>query len=199
MEPHLHGSNSRQVRTQSTSSHSQRFDVFPELESAIASFRNTLQASWTRRAIRMLSLSRPPSALAALTLLDITSIRDTEWEARERAYHDTAIEEVNSLVRRYNGVAPYPVRKPYHDRKTELDRAYQESAEGIMKGLEERIQSMISRRTSMGGGNFGEADELDGGRGGNGLSPEVTTGLSGWEIWEVVRALFKRPEPHERS
>lgn len=183
---------------------SQRFDVFPELESTIASFRGTLQASWTRRAIRMLSLSRTPSALAALTLSDITSIRDTEWEARERAYHDTAIEEVNSLVRRYNGVAPYPVRKPYHDRKTELDRAYQESAEGIMKGLEERIQSMISRRTSMGGGNFGEGDELDGGtsdrgRGGNGLSPEVTTGLSGWGIWAVVRALFKRPEPCERS
>lgn len=124
-------------------------------------------------------------------------MRDTEWEARERGYHDTAIEEVNSLVRRYNGVAPYPVRKPYHDRKTELDRAYQESAEGIMKGLEQRIQSMASGRTSMGGGNFGEGDELDGGS--NGLSPEVTTGLSGWGIWEVVRAMFKRPEPRTRS
>jgi len=148
----------------------------------------------------MLSLSRPPSALAALVLSDIASIRDTEWEARERAYHDTAIEELNSLVRRYNGVAPYPVRKPYHDRKTELDRVYQESAEAIMKGLEERIQSMASGSVLIGGGNFGGGeDDLAGGRGGNGLSPEVIAGRSSWGFWDIVRRLFRNPEPGTRS
>ncbi|KAG6378585.1 hypothetical protein JVT61DRAFT_12851 [Boletus reticuloceps] len=40
--------------------------------------------------------------LASLSSSTVTSLRDREWEERERSYHDTAIAELNSLVRKYN-------------------------------------------------------------------------------------------------
>lgn len=109
-----------------------------ELESAVNSFRDVLRQSWTRRAIRMLTLSRPAALLPQLSLADVTSWRDVEWEARERSYHDTAVAEINSLVRKYNGMAPYAVRRAPYALEHELDRAYQESGEGILKGIAER-------------------------------------------------------------
>ena len=172
---------------------------FEELDSSLQSFRASLQASWTRRAIRMLSLSLPPTALATLAPSDISSLRDSEWEARECAYHDAAIEEVNSLVRRYNGVAPYPVRRPYHDRKGELDRVYKESVDGILKGLEERARDIASGKIMMGGG-YGEED---GGRSAaKGIAWQVTSSAgsqSRWGVWKMVRGWFASPEPDRRS
>ncbi len=79
-----------------------------------------MRQSWTRRAIRMLTISRPASLLPRLTVDDLTAWRDTEWEARERAYHETALEEINGLVRKYNGLAPYVVRRAYYVLGVEL-------------------------------------------------------------------------------
>ena len=69
----------------------------------------------------MLTISQPPALLPKLTSAEVSALRDSDWETRERAYHDTAIEEINSLVRKYNGMAPYSVRKPYYMRVAELE------------------------------------------------------------------------------
>ena len=115
-----------------------------ELDAALNSFRDVVRQSWTRRAIRMMTLSQPAALLPRLTTSDVIAMRDAEWEARERAYHDTALEEVNSLVRKYNGLAPYAVRRPYYMLNVELERAYRDSADDILRGIAERVSAQSS-------------------------------------------------------
>jgi len=100
----------------------------------------------------MLALAHPPELMPSLTLEDARALRDAEWEERERAYHDSAVGEVNELVRKYNALAPYAVRKPYYSRTTELERVYEESGEDILKGIEDRRQG---RTKSSGGADEG--------------------------------------------
>ena len=116
-------------------------DPFLELDTALNTFRDVIRQGWTRRAIRMLTISRPPSALTSLTLEQISAFRDKEWEGRERAYHTTALEEVNSLVRKYNAMAPYAVRRGHYALEPELERAYRMSAEDILAGIAERVKT----------------------------------------------------------
>ena len=106
----------------------------------------------------------PASLLPKLTLADVTSMRDPEWENKERSYHETALEEVNSLVRKYNGLAPYAVRRAYYMRAAELDRVYKEAAEDILRGLEERAREGYGapRRSYGGGGGEEEAQDVGG-------------------------------------
>ncbi len=113
--------------------------IIIELETAINTLRDIMRQSWIRRAIRMLTLSRPAALLPKLTLEDVMSLRDPEWETRERAYHDIALEEVNSLVRKHNGLAPYAVRRPHYTLSVELEKVYRESGEDILKGIAERV------------------------------------------------------------
>ncbi|KAG1755395.1 hypothetical protein EDB19DRAFT_1867592 [Suillus lakei] len=120
-------------------------EVQIELETAVNSFRDVLQQSWTRRAIRTLTMLQPASMLPSLSLGSVTSLRDREWEERERAYHDTAVAELNSLVRKYNALAPYSVRRPYYSREAELAKAYQDCGDDILLGISERRREMHSR------------------------------------------------------
>ncbi|KAG6333347.1 hypothetical protein ID866_5738 [Astraeus odoratus] len=113
-------------------------EVQIELESAANSFRETLRQSWTRRAVRMLTLSQPAAMLPDMTLVTVRNMRDREWEDRERSYHDTAIAELNSLVRKYNALAPSAVRRPYYTREVELERTYEDCAEDILCGVREK-------------------------------------------------------------
>jgi len=54
-----------------------------------------------RRAVRILSLSRRP--LHGRSLADIQALRDREWEAHERGYHESAVADLNAR-------APYAVQ-----------------------------------------------------------------------------------------
>ncbi|KAH9927274.1 uncharacterized protein B0H18DRAFT_1003826 [Fomitopsis serialis] len=121
-------------------------EVQGEMESAIASFREIIRQSWTRRAIRLLTASQPAAQLPQLQLDEVSALRDAEWEARERAFHDHALEEVNALVRKYNGLAPYAVRRAYYMRDTELEKTYRDSAEDILQGLADRVASSSNRK-----------------------------------------------------
>ncbi|OJT09509.1 hypothetical protein TRAPUB_14008 [Trametes pubescens] len=121
-------------------------EIQGELETAVAAFREVVKQSWTRRALRSITAAHPAALLPRLTLADVTALRDPEWEARERGYHDTALEELNSLVRKYNGLAPYAVRRPYYMRSVELERVYAEAGEDILRGLEERAKGVKPRR-----------------------------------------------------
>lgn len=109
-----------------------------ELESAVNSFRETLRQSWTRHAVRILTLSQPAATLPDLSLTMVTTVRDREWENRECSYHNTAIAELNSLVRKYNAVAPYAVRRPYYAQEVELKKAYEDCGEEILRAIKER-------------------------------------------------------------
>ncbi|GLB34226.1 putative protein with domain of unknown function (DUF1992) [Lyophyllum shimeji] len=112
-----------------------------ELDTAVNSFRELLRQSWIRRAVRMLTLSTPPGLLHTFKLSDVRSFRDPEWEQRERSYHQVALEDLNALVRKYNGLAPYAVRRPYYMHNVEMDRLYEESAEEILRELGERARA----------------------------------------------------------
>ncbi|CAL1700074.1 unnamed protein product [Somion occarium] len=145
-------------------------EIQGELESATMAFRDVLRQSWTRRAIRMLTLSQPPALLPKLTLADVTSLRDTEWEARERAYHDAAVEELNALVRKYNGLAPYAVRRPYYMRNAELEKAYRDSAEDILRGIAKRANTLATTPRN-GQGAFDDDEGKTGVESGGDLAP----------------------------
>ncbi|KAJ3743525.1 hypothetical protein DFH05DRAFT_1496389 [Lentinula detonsa] len=116
-----------------------------ELDIAVSTFRDILRQSYIRRVVRTLTALHPPAILATwLTLQDIKAHRDPEWEETERVYHDVAVEEINALVRKYNGVAPYAVRRAYYMRSVEIGRLYEECAEDVLKGLKERVRGSSS-------------------------------------------------------
>ncbi|KAL4251118.1 hypothetical protein ABKN59_005635 [Abortiporus biennis] len=153
-------------------------EIQGELETAVNTFRDTLRQSWTRRAIRMLTISHHPSLLTNLALSDVTSLRDQEWETRERPYHESAMEEINSLVRKYNGLAPYAVRRAYYMTNVELEKAYKDSGEGILLGIEERIRARASSGSAS--GSFDDDDSGGGGipSAGSSTGSESPVGLS---------------------
>lgn len=132
-------------------------EVQGELEAAVTAFRAVLRQSWVRRAVRMITLSqRPPREMS---LADVRALRDGEWETRERAYHESALAEVNALVRKYNVLAPYAVRRAYYVRDVELGRAYGESGEEILRELGGR-QGRRPLRGSGGAGSAGDEREV---------------------------------------
>ncbi|KZT06443.1 uncharacterized protein LAESUDRAFT_653321 [Laetiporus sulphureus 93-53] len=155
-------------------------EVQGEMELAVTSFRTVLKQSWTRRAIRMLTL-QPTDLLPKLTLDDVIALRDAEWEAREQAFHETALEEVNALVRKYNGLAPYAVRKGYYSRSAELDKAYRDSAEDILQGLAERMSS-VNKSGRFSGVTDGWEDDDRATE-----PPGVTSSVSRWTLRDLLR------------
>ncbi|KAK5102106.1 hypothetical protein LTS08_004566 [Lithohypha guttulata] len=54
--------------------------------------------------------------------------RDENWERNENSYHKLAVEEINSLARNYNLMAPKMAQKPYHNLQRELNRCYADVA-----------------------------------------------------------------------
>ena len=94
--------------------------------------------------------------LRSLSLEDARALRDTEWEKREQAYHAAAISDLNETVRRYNGVAPYAVRRSYYEREKELEKAYWDGGEAILKGVRNRLKE--GRSLDMAG--VTDADDL---------------------------------------
>ncbi|TFK68491.1 hypothetical protein BDN72DRAFT_898061 [Pluteus cervinus] len=110
-------------------------EIQVELESASQNFREVIRKAWIRRAVRMVSASNPPELLRSFTLTDVKNMRDREWEDRERSYHEAALRELNSLIRKYNTLAPFVARRPYYMLKVELERMYEDCVEDILKGL----------------------------------------------------------------
>ncbi|TCD61363.1 hypothetical protein EIP91_008553 [Steccherinum ochraceum] len=152
-------------------------EIQGELESAATTFREVVKQSWTRRAIRMLTISQPTGLLPKLTVAEAGALQDAEWEARERAYHDSAIDELNSLVRKYNGLAPYAVRRPYYLRSAELEKAYRDSAEDILRGIAERVNAPLPALST--GSGYSEDIDPDGDQGARG-SASTTIQDSAW-------------------
>lgn len=101
-------------------------------------------------------MEHPANTLQNLTLNDIKSFRDSEWVGREKEYHETAVAELNSHVRKYNGVAPYAVRRAYYTREVEIQRLYDDCAEDILRAIADRVQE-----TQLLNGHSGQSGDSD--------------------------------------
>jgi DnaJ homolog subfamily C member 28 len=100
-------------------------------------FRQILIQSWVRHVKRKLS-TESPGTFSNDRYESAVLSRDRQWELRENSFHITALEEVNTLIRNYNNVAPYTVRKTYIDLQSELERAYRDSQQLIREEISSR-------------------------------------------------------------
>lgn len=111
-----------------------------ELDTAIRTFREILRQSWVRQAVRSFTSSIPFDLLHNVTISDVTTFRDAEWQRREQKYHQVALEEVNALVRKYNGLAPYAVRRAYLIQSVEYEKLFEACAQEIFQELRQRAE-----------------------------------------------------------
>lgn len=133
-----------------------------DLDSSVQTFRDILQTAWIRRAVRMLNQSGnyDPSYLATATPESLSLLRDVEWEQKERAYHEHAIAELNSQVRRYNGLAPYSVRRGLFTVESELARCYSNCGQHILDALKASPDSAVSSKyKTYSSGSSGQSSE----------------------------------------
>ena len=112
-------------------------------------------------------MENPPSILSKFTLETIKAHRDPDWVNKEKGYHETAVAELNSLVRKYNAVAPYAVRRPYYIREAEIGKVYDEAAPDIVQMIAKRAQEA---GTTLRSSNDGTSQGA-GGRGSGGGGP----------------------------
>ena len=109
-------------------------------------------------------------------------LRDPEWEERERSYHEAALDEVNSLVRKHNAMAPYIARRALYTLSSELERTYKESAKEIHQELVAKLSGKRDE-TTPGSGRDDETDDFTNAHG---------TSFPSLNIWAMVKELFTR-------
>ena len=105
-------------------------------------------------------MENPQSTLSRFTLESIRAHRDPDWVNKEKSYHEMAVAELNSLVRKYNAMAPYAVRRPYYLREVEIGRLYDACAPDILQIIVERTQQ---KDTALGTGDGGTGQGSAGG------------------------------------
>ncbi|KAL7892658.1 hypothetical protein HDV63DRAFT_238634 [Trichoderma sp. SZMC 28014] len=64
--------------------------------------------------------------------------RDPEWEKAEHAYLNLSIEQLNSITRSYNLMAPELAKKPYYSLQRELDACFADVAPLVSKEIKDR-------------------------------------------------------------
>ena len=109
----------------------------PVLETDLHAFRNTVGQDWVRRATRMLSIE---GVTAQAVELAERGYRDPEWEAKERAFHEAGMRDLNDVVRRFNIIAPYAVRRPFYSLEAELERTFRVAQPFIAGELRRRLE-----------------------------------------------------------
>jgi DnaJ family protein C protein 28 len=151
-----------------------------------------VRASWIRRAVRILTVTKArPTLLSAVSASDLSKLYDHEWEKKERGFHEAAIEDINSLVRKYNGIAPYAVRRPYHNVKGELELCYEKSGEALLDQLKQREQHAAAARE----GKFIDEDDEDQHSLG-GTAPDINGPTTFWERFtRVLMRWLSSPRP----
>jgi len=153
------------------------------MESSIVSFRQVLRQAWSRRVFLIVSTATPPLSLDRITVDYITNLRDPEWEEQERSYHETALSEVNSLVRKYNAMAPYIARRALYTRHVELERMYSESVKEVHGELLAKLTRGKGDEPTFGSGRNDEDDD-----------PVVARGapLPSMSVWTMFKESFAR-------
>ncbi|KAF9534664.1 hypothetical protein CPB83DRAFT_780344 [Crepidotus variabilis] len=151
-----------------------------ELETAVRTFRQLLAEAYVRRTVRVLAFDLPdPTLLSRLTLEDIRRHRDKEWIERERSYHETGIREINALVRKYNALAPYSVRRNLYTREAEVGRLPDECAHEILRNIRDRYTLHAVKRPSLNGVQMS--------------TPTIGSAGAGVLIWlkRIIQRLFR--------
>ena len=68
----------------------------------------------------------------------VPPFRDPQWLETERAYHNVAIDNLNSIARSYNLMAPPIARKPYYYLERELKACFADVAPQVAAAIRER-------------------------------------------------------------
>ncbi|KAI9761484.1 MAG: protein with putative role during mitosis [Chaenotheca gracillima] len=76
--------------------------------------------------------------------------RDPKWQDAERSYHKLAIDNLNSLCRSYNLMAPDLAKKPYYSLDRELRACFAEVAPHLANEIVERSRAPIIRVEKVG-------------------------------------------------
>ena len=89
----------------------------------------------------------------------VPPFRDAEWEKTERAYLNAAVEQLNSVTRSYNLMAPSIARKPYYYLERELKACFIDVAPQVAAAIRERaispsVKSVQVRRYSLDDARF---------------------------------------------
>lgn len=171
--------------------HSVGQQAYLELDTAVRTFRELLRQSWVRRALRVLTTDNPAELLHKISLDQVKRLRDPEWVQKEQRYHETAISELNSLIRKYNGLAPYSVRRShYYARENEIERMYESCAEDIMRELQERLRdpgligNKGTTRGPVGSAHAGSAKL------GDSIPSDQDPPPPSWRFWDLIREWF---------
>ena len=68
----------------------------------------------------------------------VPPFRDSEWEKTERSYHELAVNNLNTITRAYNLMAPQLAQKPYFNLGRELKNCYADVAPQVAEAIRER-------------------------------------------------------------
>ena len=93
----------------------------------------------------------------------LSLFRDPAWEQSERSYHTLAIENLNSLTRSYNLMAPDLAKKPYFALDRELKSCYADIAPLLPQELRDRAAAPAPTRIEVVGHTPGGILEKFGG------------------------------------
>jgi len=74
-------------------------------------------------------------------------LRDPNYLAIERSYHELAVEHLNKLTRSYNLQAPPPAQKPYTNLERELKSCYADIAPQLAEEIKRRATERASSST----------------------------------------------------
>ncbi|KAF8305457.1 hypothetical protein DL93DRAFT_2063560 [Clavulina sp. PMI_390] len=155
-----------------------------ELTSSLSNYRHSLRASWIRRVIRMLTADRPASMLGEISVEHLARLRDQEWEEREASYHEKQTSDINATIRKYNNAAPYAVRKPYVQLRTELESCFEDSAALIHAELSVRRQNLTAGGASLLERSISPGHSSSvGAAGGSSADPSVSTTAGSGVDW----------------
>lgn len=86
--------------------------------------------------------------------------RDPTWEAAERSYMQLSINNLNTITRAYNLMAPDLAKKPYFSLERELLNAYAEVAPQLAGEIRQRATRAVNPGLGTGGTTRGPTDGL---------------------------------------
>ncbi|KAG5979889.1 hypothetical protein E4U55_004647 [Claviceps digitariae] len=151
-----------------------------ELTRAARVFRERLRNDWKRHAARMIAsrggsleeqmrraaafaaAETPPPAAASPDSPPAPPVqppfRDPDWERAEKAYMDLSIQNLNTITRSYNLMAPELARKPYFSLQRELNACFAEVAPLLANEIKTR--TLGRRTTTTASGVVGSQDGL---------------------------------------
>jgi hypothetical protein len=118
--------------------------------------------------------------------------RDVAWERTELQYHKLAIENLNSITRSYNLMAPELAKKPYFVLEREMKSCFRESAPLIAQEIREQAKMPASRVREFRAGNSGALFEEVGGAEKAAIYDSTQPNYGMRELWKDIFGGWKR-------